>query len=146
MTTIAIAKTHTLDIDLSKFNNDVNEFIFAYGLKQLLNDAGSSGKTPDEKLEMAKGKLDRLYAGELRRVGTAKTALDPVQAEAERLAWDAIKSGLKAAGRKVADVTDEQREAAIEAYIAKTPEVLKIAKRRVDERGKAQVNLDELGL
>ncbi len=150
-TTIRIAKTHDLAIDTSKFTDEVNAFVFAYGLKQLLNDAGSSGKDADEKLAMAQKKLDALYAGTLRtaRGGSAKAAIDPVQAEAERLARADIAKMLKAGGRKLGDVDADKLATAIEAHLRRNPEILKTAKARVDALGKAKtvaVDLGDLGL
>lgn len=143
---VLIAKTHLIEVDTAVLTDEVKAFVFNYGMKQLLNDAGSAGKDADEKLAMAQKKLDGLYAGEVRRVSAAKASIDPVQAEAERLAWDAIKAGLKAAGRKASEVTDEARVAAVAKYIERNPEVVEVAKRRVEDRKRTTVDLDELGL
>lgn len=148
--TLMIAKTNAIVIDLDKFNEEVNKFVYLYGLKQLLNDAGSAAKGADEKLAMAQKKLDALYEGKVRSSGggSAKAAIDPVQAEAERLAWDAIKVALKASGRKASDVDDEAKAKAIEAYLGKNPETLKQAKARVEAlaKTKSTVDLGDLGL
>ena len=73
MLTITIAKTHTLPVDESRFTTDVNAFIWNYGLKQLLNDAGATVEdgTPEEraaeKLAKATARLEQLYTGTLRK-------------------------------------------------------------------------------
>lgn len=87
---VTIAKVHTIAVDPSKFNSDVHEYIFAYGLKQVLNDAGSAGKSPDQKRDMALVKLDALYNGELRKAREPGQSADPVAKEAWRIAGDLV--------------------------------------------------------
>jgi hypothetical protein len=87
---VTIAKVHTLAVDPSKFNADVLEYIFAYGLKQVLNDAGSAGKDADQKRDMALVKLDALYNGELRKARESGEPADPVGKEAYRIAGEMV--------------------------------------------------------
>jgi hypothetical protein len=87
---VTIAKVHTLAVDPSKFNADVLEYIFAYGLKQVLNDAGSAGKDAGQKRDMALVKLDALYNGELRKARESGEPADPVGKEAYRIAGDLV--------------------------------------------------------
>lgn len=87
---VTIAKTHEVAVDAGRFNADVLNYIFNYGLKQVLNDAGSAGKSPDQKRDMALVKLDALYAGELRKSREPGQSADPVAKEAWRIAGDLV--------------------------------------------------------
>lgn len=87
---VTIAKVHTLAVDPTRFNADVLEYIFAYGLKQVLNDAGSAGKDADQKRDMAIVKLDALYNGELRKAREAGEPTDPIGKEAYRIAGEMV--------------------------------------------------------
>jgi hypothetical protein len=87
---VTIAKVHSLTIDPTLFNADVLNYIFNYGLKQVLNDAGSAGKTPDEKMEMAIAKKQALYNGELRKQREAGEPADPIGKEAFRIAGELV--------------------------------------------------------
>ena len=75
---IMIAKTHKLEVEDGRFSQDIRDFIWNYGLRQILNDAGSSGKSPDEKLAMAEKKLAALYEGVIRKTREAKNPLDAI--------------------------------------------------------------------
>jgi hypothetical protein len=87
---VTIAKVNTLPVDVLAFNQDVIDYIFAYGLKQVLNDAGSAGKSTDEKLAMAEAKLAALYNGELRKAREAGEPADPIGKEAYRIAGELV--------------------------------------------------------
>jgi hypothetical protein len=77
---------------LSRLNSNVNDHIYDYGLRQILNDA-MADKTDDDGNQLptdqivakAQKRLDALYAGDLRvrRAGDAEPA-DPVEAEIAR--------------------------------------------------------------
>lgn len=101
---ISIAKTHEIVVNTERFSDHVRQYIFDYGLKQVLNDAGSTGKNADEKLAMANKKLDALYAGEVRQARES----DPVRAEARNMAKAAVMRDLKKVGKKVEDLADGQ--------------------------------------
>lgn len=126
-TTVAIARTHMLAIDTTRFNEAVGQYIYMYGLKQILNDAGSAAKTPEEKLAMAEKKLAAMYEGTVRTAGS-RASVDPVQAEAERMAWEVLSKALRASGKKIKDVTDEAKADLIGKYLAKYPETMEKAK------------------
>lgn len=91
---LTIAKVHTVEVLPGNFNQDVLAYIFAYGLKQVLNDAGSAMKTPEAKLEAAEQKLEALYRGELRKSREPGATADPVAKEANRLAGELVKATL----------------------------------------------------
>jgi hypothetical protein len=91
---VTIAKVHTLAVDPSKFNADVLEYIFTYGLKQVLNDAGSAGKSPDQKRNMAIVKLDALYKGELRKAREAGAGKTGLAKAIEQVAAEMVKNSV----------------------------------------------------
>lgn len=65
------------------------DHIFAYGLRQILNDAMASAKSADEAYGMAQKRLDNLIAGTL-RAAPNRTG-DPVARRAKELAEAAIR-------------------------------------------------------
>lgn len=110
---VTIAKVHTLVVDPSRFNSDVLEYIFAYGLKQVLNDAGSAGKNADQKRDMALVKLDALYNGELRKAREAGAGKSAVDKMADKLAADMVKAAVgHISGKGEWKATPAQREKA----------------------------------
>ena len=116
---VMIAKTHALDVRDEDFSPEVRAYVFAYGLKQVLNDAGSAGKSPDEKLGMAQKKLDALLRGEVRAM---REGVDEVTSEARKIAEGLIKNALRAQGRKIADIDKEVLRAKV-AELAERPDI-----------------------
>lgn len=142
---IVIAKTHTLNVDDGAMAPHVRDFVFEYGMRQLLNDAGSAAKGADDKLAFAQKKLDALMRGEVR---TARTAVDEVTAEARRIAERKIKDALRAQGRKIGDVDKEKMRDAVDR-LAATDEVREAAEEAVAAKGAVTsdgVDLGGLGL
>lgn len=116
---VMIAKTHALDVPVEEFSEEVREYVFGYGLKQVLNDAGSAGKTPEEKLGMAQKKLDALLRGEVRAV---REGVDEVTSEARKIAEGLIKATLRAKGRKIGDIDKETLKRKV-AELAERPDI-----------------------
>lgn len=116
MAQVMIAKTHVVEVDVDAFTPAVREYIWNYGLKQVLNDAGSAGKSPDEKLGMAQKKLDALLRGE---VGRAREAVDEVEAEARKIARKMIGDALRRKGKKVADFDEEMLKEKVKELAAR---------------------------
>lgn len=110
---VTIAKTHEVLIDAGHFNDDVLTYIFNYGLKQVLNDAGSAGKNADQKRDMALVKLDALYNGELRKAREAGAGKSAVDKMADKLAADMVKAAVgHISGKGEWKATPAQREKA----------------------------------
>ena len=127
---ITIAKTHTLTVDDSKLAEHVREYVFAYGLKQVLNDAGSQGKTPEQKFGMAEKKLDALLRGEI----AATRESDPVTARAKAIAKDRLNKAFKAKGMDPAEHVT--KFTSLWQELAAKPEIREVAQAQVDaERG-----------
>lgn len=130
MAQVLIAKTHTLEVDTEALTPAVREYIFNYGLKQVLNDAGSAGKTPDEKLGMAQKKLDAMLRGEVAR---AREAVDEIGAEARRIARKRIGDALRAKGSKLKDVEAKAMDDAV-AKLAARADIMEAAREAVEAR------------
>lgn len=137
---VMIAKTHTLDVRDEDFSPEVRAYVFAYGLKQVLNDAGSAGKNPDEKLGMAQKKLDAMLRGEIRAM---RESVDEVTSEARKIAEGLIKNALRAQGRKIADVDKEVFRAKV-AELAERPDIRAKAEEAVASRKGLEADLGGL--
>ena len=90
-------------VDVARFNDEVNNYVFRYGLRQMLSDVHAAVKKDEadcraKSLALINKKLEALYAGDFR--AGSESRLDPVEAEARRLALVAIQTKLKAKGRK----------------------------------------------
>lgn len=153
---VQIGKEITLDVDTSKLSAAVMEHVTYIGLRNILMDSHASATVAEHGDEyravaqaMAEKKLVAMYAGEVRTTATREG--DPVRAEAVRLATDAIRAAIRKAGRKMKSdkhpdgITPAQlREAAIK-HLEKTPAILALAKKRVDEaRASGDADLAEL--
>lgn len=143
---IHIARTHILPVDTTKFSQAVTDYIFAYGLKQVLNDAGSSGKDTLQKLAMAEKKLAALYEGTVRAV--REGGGDPIKAEMARLAVANVNGRIRAAGRKIKEFTDEQLQVAYDRYIAANEISLRelAVERLAQVKSAPVVDISDLGL
>src|SRR4051812_1910533 len=81
------AKHGQVQIDLSRFAPAVQQHVFEYGLRQLINDAIANGG--DDLQSKAQKRLDRLYEGHIRAANGSAEA-NPVEAEANALAKAAL--------------------------------------------------------
>src|SRR5215468_6209809 len=96
---VAIGKGIELDVDVTRFNREVHDFILRTGLRNLLMDAHASATAkadPENYIkrsrEMAERKLASLYAGVVRAqsIGGPKASTDPVTMVIMRLARKAV--------------------------------------------------------
>jgi hypothetical protein len=146
-----------MQVELSRLNSVVNDHIYDYGLRQILNDA-MADKTDDDGNQLptdqivakAQKRLDALYAGDLRvrRAGDAEPA-DPVEAEIARSvkaimhnvyteigAYKSVPKGTKnrllwvANDRRVQKNLEpfETLQEAIDEYMSKSPKAAAIRK------------------
>jgi len=109
---MAIGKGIELDVDVTRFNREVHDFILRTGLRNLLMDAHASATAkadPENYIkrsrEMAERKLASLYAGVVRAqsFGGPKAPTDPVAMVILRLARKAIISRPEVAAASKAD-------------------------------------------
>ena len=92
---VAIGKTgKVFNVAVGDFNASVLQYIFTYGLKQVLNDAVTSGKTDAEKVGLANKKMDALLAGEIR----LSRESDPVGQRARQIAIKLVSQKFKKEG------------------------------------------------
>jgi hypothetical protein len=173
-------KYGTLAIEPERFPANVQSYIYMYGLRQVLNDA-MADKTDengeplpvDQIVAKAEKRLANMYAGELRAQRESAEPVDPIEAEAWKMAKSAMTDAYKAIGawdvpkgtkdrfafviaRRRAERGLEELPAneavadAIEKFLAApaNAHIRKSAERIVRERQKAAgtVNLDELGI
>lgn len=175
------SKYGSLDVEPERFPANVQTYIYTYGLRQVLNDA-MADKTDengdplpaDQIIAKAEKRLANMYAGELRaqRENSSEPA-DPIEAEAYKLAKQAMTDAYKAIGawdvpkgtkdrfafviaRRRAErgldelPANEAVKDAIEKFLAApaNAHIKKAAERIVEEREKtaSTVNLDELGI
>ena len=92
---VSIGKTgKAIDVNFNDLAPHVIQYIVSYGLKQVLNDAGSAAKSDSEKVAMAEKKMDTLLRGEIR----AQRESDPIAARAKQIAIKAVTKAMKAKG------------------------------------------------
>jgi len=154
-------KYGSMAVDVDRFNDTVEQHVYMYGLRQILNDAmadktDDDGNTlpTDQIVAKVQKRLDALYAGELRvRNGSAAEPVDPVEREAYRIAREKIEEQMKSIGhwpkkgtdkfgravmaRIVERKLDHTVESYIDTWLVANPKVMTAAKRIVAERDKA---------
>lgn len=159
------AKYGTIDVDDSRFNTEVEEYLWLYGIRQVLNDAMAT-KTDKDGNELsepeirakAEHRLQALYDGTLRQRGESIEPLDPVEAIAWGEVRKAIISQLKVDGewkdipkgtRNVmmfvlnrmmakAGMPEADEESIITTVLKDDPSFMRDAKRVVDARSKRE--------
>lgn len=93
--TTTVAKSSFTADGIDALDPSVLSYIFEYGLRQILNDAGSQFKTPEDKIAAAVKKLETLRSGVIRMKTTRES--DPIKAEAIRIATEMVEAAIKAA-------------------------------------------------
>jgi hypothetical protein len=162
------AKYGTIEVDDSRFNAEVEEYLWLYGIRQVLNDAMATKKDKDgEDLsdadirDKAEKRLQALYDGTLRQRGESSEPLDPIEAIAWGEVRKAITAQLKAEGewkdipkgtRNVMmfvlnrmgareGISEREEEDVINAVLDSDPSFRRDAKRVVDSRGKREAGV-----
>lgn len=106
-------------------------------------------KAAEEKKETVPGQdeLDK-YCAEYKfgARGAAGPKLDPVEAEARRLASAAITEALKAKGIKLKDVPDEQFDGWVKEAVETNAQFRTVAKQLIDQRAAALQGLASINL
>lgn len=119
---------HHFDIDTTRFSPEVLDYVFAYGLKQVINDAAASGKTLDEKVGLANKRVENLYSGTLR----AQRESNPLARHARDIATDL--------GKRKGHTGEELK--AFVAKASKADAVLHLAQKRLDAESEVELDLD----
>jgi hypothetical protein len=154
-------KYGTRMIDVAAFANDINHYVYEYGLRQIINDAmadktddDGNALAPEVIVAKADKRIDALMAGTIKQRAVGSTEpLDPVEAEAWRIAKAdlvartkeiKIPKGLKGDVALLARVNMSRNSRrlsefetlanAIEGMIAAVPAIMKKAQQNVKDR------------
>lgn len=149
---VNVGKGIEREIDVATLPQAALDHAIYIGLRNVLMDSHASVTTdeyPDdtERKSVAESMVDKklaaLMSGEVRVQSTREG--DPVRAEAIRMATAQITAVIKKAGKKVSDYKSADiRAKAVERV---TPELLALAKKRVDENRAVDVGtLADIGL
>lgn len=148
---ITINKTGNI-IETGDFPQNSRDFIFNYGIRQILNDCHSSIKrvdfnTQEEFAEAVNAavtaKLKALESGDLTIRRASAEPVDPVERVALRMARDAVKSALKAKGLTVKKIGEEKFQELAAAHLDKNGEAIrKLAKAEVKRQSDAAAAVD----
>lgn len=156
--TIGIGKTgKAQEVDFGAMNEDVRDYVIAYGLKQILNDCHASiqRKDYDEQGEFilaveeaVNDKLAALASGKISiRTGAARESIDPVQKLVNRMAREIVLGAIKAKGLKAKDISKESMDKLIADYATANHDALtKEAKAQLKKAEGLAVDLSALGL
>lgn len=137
MTQVNIGKGIELEVDVARLPQNVLDHVVYIGLRNILMDshAGVTAEKSDnveaESRAVAEKKLEAMYNGEVRTVGT-RTG-DAVKSEAIRIASNLIKAQYRKLGKKVSSLDAKAlREAAIK-LVDSNPGITAQARKNVDE-------------
>lgn len=158
MTTVNIGKGIELEVDFSAIPQAALDHILYIGARNILMDshAGVNAKalpdlTPEDVVAQSRATAEKKLAALLRgevRSATTRESVDPVRAEALRMAQAVVTAAIRKAGAKVADYEKADLRAAAEKVLAKDASIMEQAAKRVAE-AKANaptVDLADLGL
>ena len=151
MRTIGLGKGGEIVVDVAKLatSDAVVNYIFNYGLKQMLNDVHASEKDAKAKLGLSQKKLDSLYRGEVAQA-RATSSGDKLAREMRLVATEIVKDKLRAIGKSWGKLSKDVQKSVVDKYLATyADDVRKAAQARIDAtKGDASVELDlaELGL
>lgn len=154
---IIINKTGVV-VEVAELPKVASDFVFNYGLKQILNDCHSSIKRADFKteeefvstvMEAVNRKIAALVAGNI-SVRVAKEALAPIDKIIQRMAQAAIRAALKAKGVAVKQIGEEKFAELVENYSTKHAAKLRAEAQAELDRAKnapdVEIDLTDLGL
>ena len=114
---ISLGKGGEISVDVAKLCESaaVVNYIFTYGLKQMLNDVHASEKDAEAKKGLSQKKLDSLYRGEVAQ--SRASSGDPVAREMKAMAEADVKAKLKTLGRKVSEIKKDVLTSVIEKQL-----------------------------
>lgn len=116
---ISLGKGGSIEVDIDRLHESkaVTNYIWLYGLKQMLNDVHASEKNAAAKKGLSQKKLDSLYRGEVAQARASGG--DPVAREMRAMAIEDIKKQLAGLGKKFKSFSKESIEKAIAAKLEK---------------------------
>ena len=147
---IGLGKAGEIVVDMDKLAKHpaVLNYIFNYGLKQMLNDVHASEKDVTAKLGLSQKKLDSLYRGEVAQA-RATTSGDRIEREMQRVAVEVLKSKLPATGTSWGKLSKEKQTKLVARYLEVHGDATrKIAETRLAAANSAkdELSLEDLGL
>ena len=147
---ISLGKGGEIAVDVAKLAEHpaVVNYIFNYGLKQILNDVHASEKDAEAKLGLSQKKLDSLYRGEVAQA-RATSSGDKLAREMRLVATEIIKDRLRAIGKPWGKLSKDVQKSVVDKYIESyTDDVKKAAQARLDavKGSESELSLEELGL
>lgn len=140
-TTVQIGKGLSIDVDFAAMPQVARDHVLYIGARNILMDAHASitkDEYPDETvragaaLAVAEKKLAALMSGEV-RTASARESVDPVRAEAIKMARAIVTARIKTAGKKVSDFEPAAIKAACDKVIAADASIMETARKRVEE-------------
>lgn len=148
--TIGLGKGGEIVVDVAKLaaSDAVVNYIFNYGLKQMLNDVHASEKDAKAKLGLSQKKLDSLYRGEVAQA-RATSSGDKLAREMRLVATEIVKDKLRAIGKPWGKLSKNVQKSVVDKYLATyDADVRKAAQARIDatKGGESELSLEELGL
>lgn len=132
---------HDVAINDEKMPMQSKDFVFNYGLKQLLNDSFVSGETDEERHNLLERKVEKLYAGTLsiRDGGTRES--DPLAREITKLATGKTSEHFKKKGVKAAAIDPAQWKVVIGKFRAH-PALIELAKANVEAANAVEIEIE----
>ena len=134
MTQVNIAGIRDVEVDVSRFTDEVKSYVFNYGLKQMLNDVHASitakvepndAKRNEQKIAAAEKKLESLYAGNVAQPRGANG--DAVGREMRAMAEADLKGKIRAIGKKVGDFDKKVWAEVVAKQVASNEESYRMA-------------------
>lgn len=148
--TISLGKGGSITVDVEKLQAmpQVAEYIFNYGLKQMLNDVHAGEKEASAKLGLSQKKLDSLYRGEVAQ--SREAGGDPIAREMKAMAESDLKAKIKALGKQVGKIDKKVFAELVAKQVAANEEAYRKAaeaKLAIKPKGiEAGISLEDLGL
>lgn len=115
---VSLGKGGSIVVDVERLETHpaVVEYIFNYGLKQMLNDVHAGEKDAGAKLGLSQKKLDSLYEGKVAQ--SRESGGDPVAKEMRAMAENDLKAKIKALGKKISDIKAETMKELVAKQVA----------------------------
>ena len=134
------------EVDLSQIAPAGLAYLIHYGLKQSLNDGAAGALDQPEAEGKAQMRLDAILAGTMgQRRGSSRKPVDPVEAEAMRLAGERVKVALKSSGKTLKEVGKAKVEEMTGVVFEGDKEkLLALAKKTVESIGRNGSELDAM--
>lgn len=147
---IGLGKGGEIEVDVIRLaeHDAVINYIFNYGLKQMLNDVHASEKDAKAKWGLSQKKLDSLYRGEVAQA-RATTSGDRIEREMQKIAVEVLKAKLPAVGTSWGKLAKEAQTKLVARYLeTHGDEARKIAEVRLAAANSAKdsLSLEDLGL